>query len=66
MEACSDRKGQIADSYELGLSVQNSPYVCVYLRGRWQWQPIKSISGKTFKDVRDDMYKHIHNGAHSN
>ena len=61
MEACSNRKGQIADAGEVGLSQQNSPYVCVHLRGRWQWQPIKNISGKTFKDVKDTMYKSIHN-----
>ena len=61
MEACSNRKGQIADAGEVGLPQQNSPYVCVHLRGRWQWQPIKNISGKTFKDVKDIMYKSIHN-----
>tara|TARA_Y100000588_G_C14228810_1_gene914327 strand:+ start:1035 stop:2126 length:1092 start_codon:yes stop_codon:yes gene_type:complete len=61
MEACSNRKGQIADAAEVGLSQQNSPYVCVNLRGRWQWQSIKKISGKTFKDVQEQMYKNIHN-----
>ena len=60
MQACSNRKGQIADATEIGLPKQNSPYVCVYLRGRWQWQPIKNISGNTFKDVREQMYKNIH------
>ena len=61
MEACSNRKGKIADSEELGLPALDSPYVCVHLRGRWQWQPIKEISGQTFKAVRGSMYKYIHN-----
>ena len=61
MEACINRKGQIADACEVGLPSQNSPYVCVHFRGRWQWQPVKSISGKTFKEIREQMYKNIHN-----
>ena len=61
MEPNVNLKGQIADASQLGLPQQNSPYVCVNLRGRWQWQPIKNISAKTFKDVRDSMYKNIHN-----
>ena len=61
MQACINRKGQIADAAEVGLSSANSPYVCVLLRGRWQWQPVKEISGNTFKDVRGQMYKYIHN-----
>ena len=61
MKACLNRKGQIADAVEIGLSQQNSPYVCVHFRGCWRWQPIKSISGKTFRDVREQMYKCIHN-----
>ena len=60
MKACPNKKGQIADAAEVGLSARDSPYVCIYLRGRWQWQSIKNISGNTFKDVRKDMHKYIH------
>jgi len=64
MEACSNRKGQIATAQEVGLSEENSPYVCVHLRGNWKWHPVKSISGNTFKCIRGQMYKYIHNCLH--
>ena len=61
MEACSDRKGQIATAEEVGRCPDRGPYVCINLRKRWQWQPVRYISGNTFKDIRDEMYKYIHN-----
>ena len=61
MEPCENRKGQLADFTEIGLSEQNSPYICVLLRGTWKWEPLKRISGKTFQNVREQMYKSVHN-----
>ena len=31
MKACPNKKGQIADAAEVGLSARDSPYVCIYL-----------------------------------
>jgi len=64
MEAHLERAGEIADYKDIlcrGKKSADSPYICVHLRSKWQWQSLKNISGTTFIKIRTSLSKNMHN-----